>query len=59
MGRRRRARVLKTQQLLHWEHTDATEGLTSSQQGELLSALAELLAEAARAAGEGDEQANE
>lgn len=51
--------MLKTQQLLHWEHTDATEGLTSSQQGELLSALAELLAEAARAAGEGDEQANE
>ena len=59
MGRRRRARVLKTQQSLHWEHADATAGLTPSQEGDLLSALAELLAEAARAGDETDEQTHE
>jgi len=59
MGRRRRATVLKTQQSLHWERADATEGLTPSQEGDLVSALAELLAEAAAAATEDDEHAHE
>jgi hypothetical protein len=41
------------------EHADTTEGLTPSQEGELVRALAELLAEAAAAAAEDDEHANE
>lgn len=59
MGRRRRHKALETQQWLHWERVDATDGLTPSQEGDLLSALAELLARAVRGADKSDEQTDE